>query len=296
MPDNRPERATTREITEADRHEICAFLARGFHYPVSFYEELFDKLARRDAPEGYPRFGYAIRAGGRIVGSIFLIFTRMRENGADFIRCHVTSWCVEQEYRAVAALFFARGLRFPNVDYINVSAGAWTRPIIESQGFRRYSNGQFYVKTPLAALRREAGRVLKTADASRAASIDPVERKLLDEHEGFGCVSLWVQTSDAMFPFVFHRRLYRNLIPGAQLVYSRDIDSFAQFAGPLARALLRRGALVMSVDANAAIVGLPGRYIPGKDQRFCKGRQPRQGDLAYTQLAMCRFVRGDHGG
>jgi hypothetical protein len=298
VPDDGADRVSVGEIVEADRRELAAFLARGFDYPVAFYERLLSLLAAREPPAGYPKFGYALRRGERIVGVVLLIFTRMEEAGASFVRCHVTSWYVEPDCRPLASMFFSRGLKMKDVAYINVSAGAWTRPIIEAQGFSKYSDGQFGAPTFLAALAPQRERDVRVIDVAEAGTLacDPFERRLLEDHASYGCIAVWCVAGDEAFPFVFHRRPMKGLVSGAQLVYCRDLESFVRFARPLARFLLARGVLAMEVDANGPVEGLIGFYRAGRSPRFFKGRRPRQGDLAYTQMAMCPFVAGAHGG
>jgi hypothetical protein len=72
-----------------------------------------------------------------------------------------------------------------------------------------------------------------------------------------------------------------------ELIYYRDIEDLVRFAGPLGRFLVARGKLVIAIDANGPIAGLPGRYFEGKWPRFFKGpAPPRLGDISYTQAAM----------
>ena len=285
------------EIAEADLGELAAFLARGFGYPTTFYQSLFDKLRRRATPDTYPKFGYALKRGGRIFGAILLIFTQFGQGADSFVRCHVTSWFVEPEFRPLASVFFARGLKRKDVTYINVSAREWTRPIVERQGFSCYSAGQFTMSTLVNALMvgNGAGVRVVAGGAAPQENRSDFERKLMSDHAGYGCICVWCVTGDAAYPFVFHPEPVKRIVPCAQLVYCSDIDSFFRFAGPLGRYLLARGKLLVRVDANGPPAGLPGRYSAGLNPRWFKGARPRQGDLAYTQLAMCPFAHARFG-
>ncbi len=117
----------------------------------------------------------------------------------------------------------------------------------------------------------------------------------MSDHAGYGCICVWCVTGGAAYPFVFHPEPVKRVVPSAQLVYCRDIDSFFRFAGPLGRYLLARGKLLVRVDANGPPPGLFGRYSAGLNPRWFKGVRPRLGDLAYTQLAMCPFTRARFG-
>lgn len=282
---------TAREISEEDFTQVANLLARGFHYQYSYFTQLLEEMSLRGAPDNCPKYGYALACGEKIVGAVLLISTRMEDGGETFIRCHVTSWFVEPAFRPLAALFFYRTLKRKDIAYINVSARDWTRPIIESQGFRRYSNGQVLIPTSLVALRwLTPGHKLVTSKEAPGDATD-FERRLMVDHARYGCACVWCLEGDVAWPFVFHDLPLKRIIPAVQLVYCRDIDAFTRFAPLLGRYLLRRGKAIIRIDANGRMPNLPGVYCPEVDPRFCKGRQPRQGDLAYTQLAMRPFQR-----
>jgi hypothetical protein len=116
---------------------------------------------------------------------------------------------------------------------------------------------------------------------------EPWEQDLLFEHAKYGCISLWCETSERAYPFVFRARWIRGIIPYVQLVYCRDIKDLARLAGPIGRFLLLRGHLFVGIDSNGSIADLVGKYFDGKMPKYFKGRDcPRLGDLAYTEIAM----------
>jgi hypothetical protein len=281
-----------RQIEEHDHSALTDFLAPSFGYPSSFFTELFEKLRYRETPAALPKYGYLLQNDEKLVGCLLLIFTPVEQAGKASIRCHVTSWFVEPEYRPMASLYFSRALKLKGVDYLNVSARPWVRPIIENQGFRKYSNGQFLMSTwvnALVAARRSHAKIVDS-ELPQGRSSD-FERKLMRDHAEYGCICLWCVEGDEAFPFVFHQRPFKRILPGVQLVYCRDMESFVRYARPIARYLAARGQLLLRVDANGPIKDLVGTYLDGVDPRFAKGNAPRQGDLAYTQMAMCPFTR-----
>ena len=115
----------------------------------------------------------------------------------------------------------------------------------------------------------------------------PHEQKLLLDHAAFGCTSIWCISRETIHPFVFRRRTVKGFIPCEQLIYCRDISDFIRFARPLGRFLARRGGFLVMIDANEPIKGLVGKYFGRKMQKYFMGqKQPRLGDLAYTEIAM----------
>jgi hypothetical protein len=280
-----------RQIEDSDIPAIVDLLARGFgpRRTRRFWHDVLERLRNRSNPAGRPRYGYLLESGQRPVGAILLIFSQMRDGAGEAprTRCNVSSWYVEPQFRGYASFLVAHALKQKDVTFLNISAVPQTLPILQVQGYVRYSRG---ICIAMAALSRnpaeEYARVI-AADARPAAPFDAADRELLLEHAGFGCISLWVETPERAYPFVFRPRLAKRLLPCAQLVYCRDMADFVRFARPLGRHLASRGRPFVILDANGPIPGLVGRYFEGTMARYFKGAAPpRQGDLAYTEAAL----------
>ena len=217
-----------------------------------------------------------------------MICSTMRAGDSLVPRCNLSSWYVEPAYRAYAPMLISHALRHKEVTYMNVSAAPHTWPIIEAQGFSRYSEGIF---VSLPALSRMSGgervEVLGAKASPPTIAVDAFEREILLQHAVHGCISLWCVSGGRVFPFVFRPRLVKGFIPCAQLIYCRDIADFVRFAGPMGRYLAHRGRAVVIVDANGPLPGLLGIFRSGSKPKYFKGPQrPRLGDLAYTEYAI----------
>jgi hypothetical protein len=277
-----------RQIGEGDAPAVAELLTRGFpNRNRQFWYHALDQLTRREPPPGLPKYGYLLETDGVPVGAILLICSTMRMGGTLAPRCNLSSWYVEPAFRAYAPLLVSQALRHKEVTYLNVSAAPHTWPIIEAQGFSRYSEGIFIC---LPALNGGAsGGKVDVLDAHRrpTASVDPFEQEVLVQHAEHGCISLWCATSEGAYPFVFRPRLVKGFVPCAQLIYCRDIADFARFAGPLGRHLALYGRPIVIVDANGPIPGLVGIFRRGAKPKYFRGPQrPRLGDLAYTEYAI----------
>ena len=258
---------------------MADLLTRGFpDRPRKYWTTALARLTARGAPEGCPELGYLLEADGAPVGVLLLIFSQR----GDEVRCNISSWYVEPAHRGHAAILAAMATKLKHVTYLNTSPAEHTWPILEAQGYRRYSFGQFAaVPTPFGGWGIK-GRSLREADAALA------DYPLLKAHAEAGCAILLCETPAGPEPFVFVRRtLVRGLLPAMQLVYARDTARFAACAGALGRHFLVRGAPVMLADADAPIAGLAGRFFKGRGARFCKGpATPRQNDLAFTEMVV----------
>jgi len=278
-----------REIGHADLAGIADLLAKSFTNREN-QELRLRRLAERASPDGLPRFGYLIEQDRRPVGAILTIFSKLSSSGTSVTRCNLSSWHVEPEYKAYGTLLISQALKHKNVVYLNVTARPSVRPIVEAQGFSRYSEGLFVaaplLRAPLAATTRVVGAIEASTVCPPFRGFDSSEQTLLSDHSRYGCLSLACETSEGVHPFVFARRDLKGLIPCMQLVYCRGIDEFVRFAGVIGRVLARRGIFLITIDATKPIRGLAGKYYPGKMPKFIKGGSVRLGDLAYTNVAL----------
>jgi len=277
-----------RQIVDSDIVAVARLLARGFpKRNRQFWLRALGKLSRREPPRNLPRYGYLLETNGEVVGAILLICSAMRADGAPAPRCNLSSWYVEPAYRAYASLLVSHALRHKEVTYLNVSAAPHTWPIIEAQGFSRYSDGLFIAFPALHRLSHGAKVAVFDAEKRPSVAFDPFEQEVLKQHAEHGCTSLWCATPERAYPFVFRPRLVKGFIPCAQLIYCRDIADFARFAGPLGRYLAVRGKPIVIVDSNSRILGLVGIFRRGSKPKYFKGPlRPRLGDLAYTEYAI----------
>ena len=239
-------------------------------------------MARRSVPLDCPRFGFVLASGDRLAGVVLLIFSEPRDADAN-PRCFVSSWYVEDEFRAYASWLISRALKQKQAVYLNMSSASHTRDTIAAQGFSRYAEGVFLA---VAALARGRGAVkIGPADAGR--DVEPFSA-LLADHTRYGCLSLICSAGGRTYPFVFlRRRIPKTFFPCAQLIYCGDLADFVRFAGPLGRYLLRHGLPVVMVDSNGPLEGVPGRYLSGRLPKYFRGpAPPRLGDLAYSEAVL----------
>ena len=280
-----------RQIGADDLAGIADLLARGFPLrPRAYWMRGLARLAARDVPEGAPRFGFMLEDAGRAVGAILTIAVTIAHEGEPFARWNLASWTVEPAYRSHAALLAAFPLRQKAASFLNVSAAPHTWPIIEAQGFRRTTGGQVLALPALG--HRESGLRVAPFRASEPAHGPRFlpEAGLLADHAANGCFSLVGISPEGAHPFVFlpyRPRQGRWWFPGVQLIYCRSVAEVARFAAPLGRRLAAMGYLLMLVDADGPVSGLPGVFLKGRARKYAKGpHPPRIGDLAYTEFTI----------
>ena len=285
------EQVRCRQITPGDAEAVVRLLHEGFpDRPAAYWRRAWEVLAARRAPDGHPAFGHLLEGASGVVGVILLIFSHAAGGGAaggGAVRCNVSSWYVRPSHRAHAAMMILAALRLKTVTYLNVSPARHTWPILQAQGYRRYSEGQTAC-LPWLSRDRGAARVRAFDPARDSARLPEAEAALMADHAALGCTALVAETAEGLVPFVFARRGLGPLrLPAAQLLYCRDTDGFVRLAGALGRRLLLRGAPVVVLDGTAAEPGLVGRFFPDKSPKYFRGAdRPRLNDLAYTELAL----------
>ena len=274
-----------RQIADGDLDALVDLLKRGFgrRRTRAFWLRALACLRARDVPAGMPRYGYLLENHGVPVGVILLIFATTP--GTDTPRANVSSWYVDPAFRSYAPLLVSQALMLKQVTYLNISPARHTWPILEAQGYKRYSSG-IVVAAP--ALQRSGERVrLLAADQTPDAPHAPFARDLMTAHVGFGCIGVWCVTAERALPFVFRPRMVKGLLPCAQLIYCDDVADLVRFAGPIGRFLAMRGRPFVILDANGPVAGLSGRYFADTIPKYFRGPDaPRLGDLAYTEAAL----------
>ena len=279
-----PVKVRCRPINEADLEAVADLLTQGFPERArKYWTKGLKNLTTRPSPEGCPQFGYLLEAEGRVVGTILLIFSETGVGEARQVRCNVSSWYVDPAFRGHATLLVSAALKLKHVTYLNISAAAHTRPILEAQGYRQYSQGQFVA---LPALSPGHGIKARAFDAIRDR--DLAEFDLIEAHVAAGCIAVVCETPAGATPFLFMRRRLAHAPFGVmQLVYCRDTEAFARCSGAIGRLLLGRGGLAVLCDAEARLPGLVGRFFKDKAPRYFKGPdRPRLNDLAFTELVL----------
>src|SRR5258708_10068427 len=170
-----------RQIADADLPGVAALLKRGCgtRRTLGCWRRALARLEARATPADMPRYGYLLESDGRPVGAILLIFAATPGDGA--MRANVSSWYVEPAFRSYAPLLVSQALKRKSVTYMNISAVRHTWPILDAQGYHRYSNGIFVAFAALQGAGPDRPRLLD-ATPHPQAPFEPFDRALLPEH------------------------------------------------------------------------------------------------------------------
>ncbi|MDB5567307.1 MAG: hypothetical protein JWP84_3873 [Tardiphaga sp.] len=273
-----------RKIAEADLPAVAKLLSEGFpNRSVEYWLKGLRRHAARPRPEGYPVFGFCLESASVPVGAILLLFSSVPAATGPLIRCNVSSWYVKPEFRSFGSLLITSTIRDKNVTYFNITPAPHTWSTVEAQGFSVYCKGQIYAALAMSPAVKHA----TVGMFSDTAALSAMENDILRQHAEYGCLSLVVQHDGASFPFVFQKHRVKGVVPIYRLIYCRDLDDLVRCAGNIGWFLLKRGGVLVRLDANAAVAGLVGWYSEKRGRKYAKGvNPPRLGDLSFTEAAM----------
>jgi len=278
-----------RQITEDIFESVADCLTRGFpDAPPGYWTKALRRMAARPPISPYPRYGYALEAEGKIVGAILVIYSWRDASEGGSVRCNLSSWCVDKEYRAYASTLHMMAVKFKEVTYLNISPAEHTWPVIEAVGFSRYSDGQLFFAPLLSAPQPSARARAFHPDDPASTLLSKSERQILTDHASLGCRALICVKAGAAIPFIFQdRAVLRQTISCPHLIYCRSLGELAACANSIGRYLLFRTGPFCVVDANGPVDGLVGWRLKDRFPRYFNGPDPpRVGDLSYTELVL----------
>jgi hypothetical protein len=282
---------SVREIATSDLQVLSRFLGDGLGYRPERFLRIFSAIEQIPSVPGFSQYGFVLEVQGRIVGSLLTIHSKVIHSAPEHVRCHLTGWYVEPEYAFYGTLLERRATRGSNVSYINTSARPSTYKIIQAQGFKKYSRGQFILPTLLHVFNARRNINILVNQESSLNKDDISELKLMNLHTQLGSICLWGLRNGRFHPFIFQKKKLKGFLPCAQLIFCRDVGDVSAFIGPLSRHMISRGIFAISIDANGSIPDLRGVYFEGLEPRFYKGVTPSLGDLAFTLNAISPIVR-----
>jgi hypothetical protein len=286
------QRLRCREISEADLEAVADLLTRGFvGRSHTYWMQGLRRQATREIPNGYPRFGYMLDNDGMPAGVLLLLYTSRVKDGETTIQCNLSSWYVDPAFRNYAPLLAKIAQNNKEVTYLNTSPAAWTRPIIETQGFSSYCSGLFFSIPALSRVKPGTTVEPIKPDTRVIEGLSDTEIELLTRHARYGCISLVCRTSTGgAFPFILlPMRIRRGSIapPAMQLVYCRDIACYVECAGAIGRALIPHRKISVILDSNGPVAGLTGIFSRARGRKYFKGpNPPRLADLTDTELVL----------
>ena len=274
-----------REIRDDDLEAVRDLLVEGFPLrSADYWAKGLANLGALPQIEGFPRYGYLVEADGAPQGVLLTINSDRGGHGPR--TTHFSSWYVREPYRQFALLLLRSGMDLKDTIFVNPSPSDFILPILKRFGYEPYTAGMVMLDPRTAARRGPRGGTVRRLGSRDLAGLSDAEGLVAEDHLRMGCEVLRLET-DARAGLLIHRRKWiRRAVPCSQVILA-DPGLVLELAGPVMRAVARRGSLVALCDVGGdrrepAI----GRVFTHQIRYFKGPQAPAVGDLAYSELAV----------
>jgi hypothetical protein len=271
--------------------EALALLAKGFPvHDARFWRAGLERLQGHHDRYGFGPVGYVMGQPGRRTGVVLtMVSERLGPDGERRRVVNLSSWYIEEQARWLAPMMLKQLTSELGTTFTDLTPSPPVRKLISALGFQPWNTGVIVALLPLVAvLGWRAASVISCA-ALASASLSPALRRIVDDHEAMGCVTLGLRRNEAVSPLVFLPTRRRGL-PSARLLYAENKrEVIAQF-GEVARHLLRRGILFAEIPADSTDQLPGGWFTTGAPPTFYKGSMAPEGiDHAWSEFAFLRL-------
>jgi hypothetical protein len=280
---------TIRELEERDLPELAQIMAEGFpRHSWAFWENCLRLIKNRDRAPGTQQYGYGIEADG-LKGAALALGSLHGPADSPQTIVNLSSWTVRVSHRGPPARRLYRyASSFDNFTFSSLSAVPRTLKALTQLGFRERTVGQI-LAVGVRKAPRSAVRIVTTRDAERAG-LTPQKSEMLRYHASRGCIAFCIELPDRLAPLIFLPRRVKQTFPVAQLIYCEQMDDFQDNSRSIYLWLLARGYPALLVDGSGPIIGLKGKYFPGKAAKYYKGQSPLYAvDHTYSEMIYIGF-------
>ncbi len=264
--------------------DAYALLARGFPMRTrTFWQEGLTRQAQFHDAQDLGPIGQIMRVKGEPVGVILTMRSRRTEGQAV---TNLSSWYVDERYRLLAPRMLQQVLAEPAATFTDLTPSPPVTAMMERLGFARRHDGGVVVPLPATALRPGTGGKVMAVDD---AGIEPDTLGLLVDHRALGCLVCVLVCEGTSHPLVFSTARRKGL-PTARLIYARDLAAVRRNLGPIARFLLRNGAICLEYPENRGETAPGGWFSRRSRPTFVRGAAlPAEVDHAYSEFVFLRI-------
>ncbi len=270
--------------------DALSLLSRGFpERTADFWNSALVRLSKYREDCGMGSIGQLMMVGDLAVGIILTIPSKRTDGRRDLSIVNLAAWYVDANYRWLALRMLHQVVADDTVVYTSLSPAAATAAINTHLGFRTATQGVIVVVLPWIGLTRLArSRVIEPVNF-QDARISPVDRDMLAQHRELGCIAAVLDVDGNHYPLLFSTTRRKGL-PVARLLLAESRQLIGENIAAIARFLVRRGNVLLTVHANE------GDIIPGGVMRKrsaptqVKGPWGRnQVDHAFSELAFLKL-------
>ncbi|WP_016691658.1 hypothetical protein [Rhodococcus rhodochrous] len=236
-------------ITDADVTDVAEFL-RVNHNPRVPWERAIAAVPWKVEA---PNFGFMLRDGGSVVGTLLALYSERTVAGRTERFCNMSSWCVLPEYRSGSLSLLRALLAQEGYNFTVLSPDDGPQEILAWHKFRHLDTSAAFVPNlPWPSL---PGRTRISADPEVIErTLSGAELELYHDHAGALAAKHLVLIRGRRSCYVMYRTFrYRGLPVFAIVLHVGDPGLFRRALRPLSRHLLvRHGLLATLVEVRTA--------------------------------------------
>jgi hypothetical protein len=189
--------------------------------------------------------GQLLMKGENAEGVLLTIKSRLPETGR--IVVNLSSWYVEPSCRWFAPRMLQMASSSEEELFTDLTPSPEACKLNERLGFQTVTDRTLFYPLPLKALRPSGARLSPLAAVS-ADTLPAAMREMLEDHLRLGCIVAIMQADGRHHPLVFLKTTTKKL-PSARMIYCEDREVAQRHISAIARHLLGRGRLALTMSA-----------------------------------------------
>ncbi|MFK3779131.1 hypothetical protein [Agrobacterium sp. NPDC089420] len=235
-------------IDNGNRAAAVHLLAKGFpEKSETFWSRGLALISDHHQRRQLGPIGQLLLKGDDTAGVLLTIRNRLPDTGSTVV--NLSSWYVEPSCRWFAPRMLQLASASEEDIFTDLTPSAEACRLNERLGFRTVTDCTLFYPLPLTALRPAAARLAPLA-AVPPDALPAAMRDMLDDHARLGCIVAMMQADGRHYPLVFLKTTTRRL-PSARLIYCEDREVVQRNVSAIARYLLGKGRLALTLAASA---------------------------------------------
>ncbi|WP_421403193.1 hypothetical protein [Agrobacterium fabrum] len=189
--------------------------------------------------------GQLLMKGDDAAGVLLTIRSRLPDTGRVIV--NLSSWYVEPSCRWFAPRMLQMASSDENELFTDLTASPEASKLNERLGFHTVTDCTLFYPLPLSAF-RPAGARLHPLTRTTAETLSSEICEMLEDHARLGCIVAILEAEGRAYPLVFLKTTTRKL-PSARLIYCEDRQIAQRHLPAIARHLLGKGRLALTMAA-----------------------------------------------
>ncbi|CUX19738.1 hypothetical protein AGR13a_Cc210027 [Agrobacterium genomosp. 13 str. CFBP 6927] len=234
-------------IDNGNRVAAVALLTKGFpEKGEAFWSRGLSFISAHHERRDLGAIGQLLMKGDDAVGVLLTIRSRLPDTGQIIV--NLSSWYVEPSSRWFAPRMLQMASSSEEETFTDFTPSPEACKLNERLGFSTVTDYTLFYPLLPKAIGPARARLHPLADVPPGA-LSAAMRDTLEDHARFGCIVAVLEADQIHHPLVFLKTTTKRL-PSARLIYCEDRQLAQRHISAIARHLLRRGRLAMTMAAS----------------------------------------------